>query len=126
MQKRIKHITEIHKTSGFLSTLFDARERAEFKDKKGNASSFDIFDYLFLSGDLNFRIKQQEQTLMKYIKDENYNELSKFDELINLRVYNDDLKKYKEHPINFRPSYKLKPKSVPLSYETSKGRLPSY
>jgi len=63
---------------------------------------------------------------MKMIEGEQYEDLSKFDELINLKIYNEDLKKYDEYPINFCPSYKIKPRSDPMTYETSKGRLPSY
>jgi hypothetical protein len=111
---------------GFLGTLFDTREIAEFKDRDGKADPFEIFDYLFFSGDLNFRIRQQEMTLMTMLASKKYEELAKFDELMNLRMYNEDLKRYAEEPIKFPPSYKLKPKSKPLAYECSKGRLPSY
>lgn len=126
LQKRIKQITELHKKGGFISSLFDSRETAELNSAFGKPIAFDLFDYLFISGDLNFRIKQQEKTLQKMIEDLNYPDLAKFDELINLRLYNDDLKKYKEFPIRFQPSYKIKPRSSPIEYEYSKGRLPSY
>lgn len=60
------------------------------------------------------------------IRAEKFEDLSRFDELINLRIYHDDLKKYSESVITFRPSYKIKPRSSPIEYEFSKGRLPSY
>lgn len=48
LQKRIKQVNELHKISGFLSNLFDAREQSELKDSNGVANPFVIFDYLFL------------------------------------------------------------------------------
>ena len=63
LQKRIKQVNELHKNNGFLSDLFDSREISEFKNKKGKAHPFEIFDYIFLTGDLNFRIRQQEPAL---------------------------------------------------------------
>ena len=126
LKKRIKQINEFHKPNSFLNQLFDHREFEALKDSEGKVSAFEVFDFVFLSGDLNFRITQKEVVIKNMISKGEYDNLIKIDELHNLRLYNNDLKNYNEHEINFRPSYKYVPRSSPLEYETSKNRMPSY
>lgn len=101
-------------------------ELQSLKDSKGNFSAFNVFDFIFLTGDLNFRITQKEVVIKQMIDKGEFNDLLKRDELYNLKLYHDQLKLYYEHDVGFKPSYKFKPKSSPLVYETSKDRMPSY
>ena len=106
--------------------MSDTKVKVSLKDSEGKVSAFEVFDFVFLSGDLNFRITQKEVVIKNMISKGEYDNLIKIDELHNLRLYNNDLKNYNEHEINFRPSYKYVPRSSPLEYETSKNRMPSY
>ena len=82
-------------------------------------------DLKFLFGDLNFRIKLDYQHCKELIDMQDYHELMKFDELIQVgKKMSPVISNLDEGSITFNPTYKYKLQSQ--EYEEGKQRVPSW
>ncbi|KAI8150203.1 Endonuclease/exonuclease/phosphatase [Fennellomyces sp. T-0311] len=68
----------------------------------------DRFDHVFIFGDTNYRINADRQYVLDTIKKGDYKSLLRFDQLtVERRSGTSPLQAFKEHPIDFPPTYKL-------------------
>ncbi|KAH0794341.1 Endonuclease/Exonuclease/phosphatase family protein [Histomonas meleagridis] len=82
-------------------------------------------DYLFICGDLNYRLDMSYERAMKYIQKNDIKSLLEYDQFYKSKVNDPQINKLKEYEINFLPTYKFDPESD--VYDTSsKHRTPSY
>ncbi|KAI5488551.1 phosphatidylinositol dephosphorylation [Trichomonas vaginalis G3] len=82
-------------------------------------------DYLFICGDLNYRISMPYEKVVNLCNGSDLSSLLETDQLINQRRMVPELGKLFEPPITFRPTYKFDKNSD--IYDTSpKKRVPSY
>ena len=84
---------------------------------------FDSYDCCFWCGDLNFRLEQTREEIIRDIEDGV--SVLETDQLTWLMSRGTILRGFKEHPIQFRPTYKYDPGTD--NFDTSsKQRIPSY
>ena len=88
-----------------------------------------IFDHelVFLSGDLNYRIDERRDTVVKAVEDGRLEPLLAKDQLLRSMSTNPAhrLRSFKEAPITFAPTYKYDPGTT--EYDTSgKKRIPAW
>lgn len=91
---------------------------------------FDILDsdYLFMAGDLNYRIALEHDEVIRLISDRRYELLLEKDQLNLERQKGNIFRAWSEGKITFRPTYKFdKTRDPNRQYDTSdKHRTPSY
>jgi hypothetical protein len=93
----------------------------------GDGSSVDDMEHCFFFGDLNYRIDCARSQVITMINEQNYEQLSKYDQ-INYQLgrnHHFPLSAFREGQLNFPPTYKFDPQSH--DYDTSeKMRVPSW
>ena len=82
-------------------------------------------DLVFFLGDLNFKINMEKQKVLKILNKntKNYERLKEYDELFHVLKFHTILENFKEHKINFSPSYKYDLKTM---YFDSSEKIPSW
>ena len=114
VQDRIKDLTKINSMLNLPKSLPIRRRHRNLADN---------FDVAFWSGDLNFRIDQTREVVIRDIKD-GFSVLE-FDQLNYLRHEGLIFNGYEEDPIRFLPTYKYDPGTN--NFDTSsKQRVPAY
>lgn len=84
-----------------------------------------MHDFIFLMGDMNFRINMPNEEARENCQLGNIRELVKADQLINNKPNYSYLDGFREHLIEFMPTFKFDPGCD--VYDTSKKqRTPSY
>lgn len=85
-------------------------------------------DYLFLAGDLNYRITLDHDEVIELINQKRYDILLQHDQLMKQLPGGNVCSQYQEAQINFRPTYKFDKTTKPdRPYDTSeKQRTPSW
>ena len=81
-------------------------------------------DYLFICGDLNYRITLTYDECVPLAVNNELSKLLEKDQLTNMIMSMEELKDLKEGPITFKPTYKFDKNSD--IYDTSQKRTPSY
>jgi len=90
---------------------------------KRRRDMFDSFDVVFWCGDLNFRLEQTREVIIRDIEDGL--SVLESDQLTWLMSEGTVFRGFREHPIQFRPTYKYDPGTD--NFDTStKQRIPSY
>ncbi|XP_023336477.1 72 kDa inositol polyphosphate 5-phosphatase, partial [Eurytemora carolleeae] len=84
---------------------------------------FDSFDCVFWCGDLNFRLEQSREEIIRDIEDGL--SVLETDQLTWLMSEGTVFRGFREHPILFRPTYKYDPGTDEFDTST-KQRIPSY
>ena len=84
---------------------------------------FDSYDCCFWCGDLNFRLEQSREEIIRDIEDGV--SVLETDQLTWLMNKGTIFRGFKEHPITFRPTYKYDPGTDHFD-TSSKQRIPSY
>ena len=92
----------------------NSRKEIKFKDH----------DYLFLFGDLNFRIDCDMSTCLNLIKSGELEKLALEDQLNKKKSINNELIDMMEPPLKFNPTYKYIPGTS--EYDSKKKRVPSW
>lgn len=103
-------------------------ESRESKTESKHRFSILDSDYLFVAGDLNYRIELDHNQVLNLIKQQSYEELLQYDQLRAQSSRGGVCSPYKEARINFRPTYKFdKTHDADRQYDTSgKRRTPSW
>lgn len=82
------------------------------------------FDYMFWSGDLNYRISLPRDKVLELIEKEDWEALKKHDQLLNEKVKGNCFVGFHEGDLNFRPTYRYN--RGDRTYSTQKMRTPSW
>ena len=113
VKDRVKDLKKIYATLNLPKTL----------PLKKRHDVFDSYDCVFWCGDLNFRLEQSREEIIRDIQDGV--SVLETDQLTWLMSQGTVFKGFKEHAIQFRPTYKYDPGTD--NFDTSsKQRIPSY
>jgi len=98
---------------------------AIFRGLKGSIPNFEPTQahYCFFFGDLNYRVTLEHKETLDIIEQRNWEGLLKHDQLLDQISRGAALANFKEPPINFAPTFKVK-RNQPLVYNGD--RVPSY
>jgi len=113
VKDRVKDLKKIYAMLNLPKTL-PLKKRHEL---------FDSYDCCFWCGDLNFRLEQTREEIIRDIEDGV--SVLETDQLGWLMSKGTIFRGFKEHPINFRPTYKYDPGTDKFD-TSSKQRIPSY
>ncbi|KAI8086591.1 Endonuclease/exonuclease/phosphatase [Halteromyces radiatus] len=84
------------------------------------------FDHVFIFGDTNYRINAERQFVLDTIQKRDFATLLKYDQLsVERQLGTTPLASFKEHPINFIPTYKFDALETVATSDSSSSSLPS-
>lgn len=87
---------------------------------------FQEFDLWFIFGDLNFRIEQTYNEVIKRLSNEDLEYLRRYDQFLNMREEKENYKMICEGMINFWPTYKYEKLTDNFAKSGNKIRIPSW
>ncbi|KAG2218525.1 hypothetical protein INT45_000951, partial [Circinella minor] len=92
-----------------VEAIFSGEKDSEKSNEREITRSVtERFDHVFLFGDTNYRINAERQLVLDTIKKGDFKTLLRFDQLtVERRTGASPLTTFKEHPIDFPPTYKL-------------------
>ena len=67
----------------------------------------ELFDFVFWSGDMNYRIHSSREIVDELLERNRHNKLLQMDQLRIMKTYNPIFRGFSEGPVNFRPTYKF-------------------
>jgi len=108
-----------------LNELELPKERiAQEKKMKQKSNITDRFDYVFWSGDFNYRVNQTRENTIEFIKDNKFETLLKDDQMTITKEHGSTFNSFKEGEIKFPPTYKYQVNSN--LFDSKKKRTPSW
>jgi len=97
---------------------------AQEKKLKQKSNLLDRFDFVFWSGDFNYRVNQTRDSTIEYIKENKFETLLKQDQF-NIEKRNSDVfRPFSEGEIRFPPTYKYQVEAD--LFDSKKKRTPSW
>lgn len=84
------------------------------------------FDHVIWSGDLNFRIQLEKETLNSHLNQQNYEILLDHEQFINAKDGFEIIKSFQEGMIYFPPTYKFQKNSNAYQLSGKKYRIPGW
>ncbi len=91
---------------------------------KQKSHLLDRFDYVFWSGDFNYRVNQTRENTIKFLKEKKFEALLKEDQMTMERERKAVFEGFKEGEIKFAPTYKYANNSH--FFDNKKNRTPSW
>jgi len=108
-----------------LSEMELPRERiAQERKIKQKSNLVDRFDYIFWSGDFNYRVNQTRESTIEFIKENKFDALLKEDQMGIVQKSNTTFSNFNEGEIKFPPTYKYQVNSN--LFDNKKKRTPSW